>query len=142
MRKQVKKIIAAVTMCGVMLCSFSHAKAADVYGSKTKWYSGKVGNITVLSSVDENQYESRHFMKGTIYYNVAKKLTVTAYGYYRNIYGDVYKVQTNTVEENGTTVTSAKAYAAYQDVPVCDSNHKNKAWGNSSVGGSISVQRY
>ena len=119
------------------------AEAASQLGSETKWYPNDKGYVKVLSDVSTDKYDTRFFMRGTIYYKTTGKLNVQAQGYYRTMYGDVYLAATELASESKTTVvTTNRRYSAAQDTPICNSTYKNKAMGYSNLEGNLTVSRY
>lgn len=138
--KVIKKIITFSLIGSLIMISASSSKAVDVLGSKTKNYSNGKGHITVLSDVSTDQYDSRYFIKGSIYYNTSGNLSVCAWGYYYRPNGTEYVVVTNQESCVGTAEASKKNAEAGSR-PLCDSGHRQHAEG-SSRGGAISVNRY
>ncbi len=140
MTNNLKRIIAVLMICGLLLCDFTPIHAAALLGSKTKYYSNNNGYITILSDVRSSQYGSQYFYKGTLYHKTACNMNVKSSGYYKNMYGTIYHAKSEIVAEKSTNTVSSYVYSSTTDVPVCSSTYKNKAVGYS-VGGDIEVTR-
>ena len=74
MKKFMKKAVAMMLVCTSVFCSVGKAEAASQLGSKTKWYPNDKGYVNVLSDVSTDKYDTRFFMRGTIYYKTTGKL--------------------------------------------------------------------
>ena len=102
MTNNLKRIIAVLMICGLLLCDFTPIHAAALLGSKTKYYSNNNGYITILSDVRSSQYGSQYFYKGTLYHKTACNMNVKSSGYYKNMYGTIYHAKSEIVAEKSS----------------------------------------